>query len=120
MKSLGLLHMARQHTFFNDKENPEINLKRGITYQIEINTPGHPLWIKTNESPSPDSAYASGITSNGTDRSTITFMVPKDALATLFYNCQYHIVMYGKKPILVTKGLIKSLAFPWHGYGWFR
>ena len=82
--------------FVNDQENPELNLKRGMTYQIEVNTPGHPLWIKTNASSGPDNAYASGITGNGTDRGTISFMVPKDAPAALFYNCQYHIVMHGK------------------------
>ncbi len=82
--------------FVNDQQNPELSLKRGTTYQIEVNTPGHPLWIKTNESPGPDNAYTSGVTGNGTDKGTITFVVPKDAPAVLFYNCQYHIVMHGK------------------------
>lgn len=82
--------------FVNDQENPELSLKRGTTYQFEVNTPGHPLWIKTNESPGSDNAYASGLTGNGTDRGTITFVVPADAPAALFYNCQFHIVMHGK------------------------
>ena len=82
--------------FVNDQQNPELSLKRGTTYQIEVNTPGHPLWIKTNESPGTDNAFSNGITGNGTDKGTITFVVPKDAPAALFYNCQYHIVMHGK------------------------
>lgn len=82
--------------FVNDQENPELSLKRGASYQIEVKTPGHPLWIKTNESPGTDNAYTSGVTGNGTDRGTITFVVPKDAPAALFYNCQYHIVMHGR------------------------
>ena len=82
--------------YVKDAENPELNLKRGTTYQIEVNTPGHPLWIKTNESPGTDNAYARGVTGNGTDKGTITFVVPKDAPAALFYNCQYHVVMHGK------------------------
>ena len=82
--------------FVNDQQNPELSLKRGTTYQIEVNTPGHPLWIKTNESPGTDNAYVSGVTGNGTDKGTITFVVPADAPAALFYNCQYHIVMHGK------------------------
>ena len=82
--------------YVKDAENPELTLKRGTTYQIEVNTPGHPLWIKTNESPGTANAFGSGITGNGTDRGTITFVVPKDAPAALFYNCQYHIVMHGK------------------------
>lgn len=80
----------------NDQENPDLSLKRGTTYQIEVTTPGHPLWIKTNESPGTDNAYASGVTGNGTDKGTITFVVPKDAPAALYYNCQYHVVMRGK------------------------
>ncbi len=82
--------------FVNDQQNPELSLKRGTTYQIEVSAPGHPLWIKTNESPGKDNAYASGVTGNGTDKGTITFVVPKDAPVALFYNCQYHIVMHGK------------------------
>lgn len=82
--------------FVNDQENPELNLKHRTTYQIEVNTPGHPLWIKTNESPGTDNAYASGVTGNGTDKGTITFVVPKDAPVALYYNCQYHVVMHGK------------------------
>ena len=82
--------------YVKDAENPELSLKRGTTYQIEVNTPGHPLWIKTNESPGTDNAYASGVTGNGTDKGTIIFVVPKDAPAALFYNCQFHIVMHGK------------------------
>ena len=82
--------------FVNDQQNPDLSLKRGTTYQIEVNTPGHPLWIKTNESPGIDNAFASGVTGNGTDKGTITFVVPKDAPAALFYNCQYHVVMHGK------------------------
>ena len=86
--------------FVNDQQNPELSLKRGNIYQFEMNTPGHPLWIKTNESPGTDNAYASGVTGNGTDKGTITFVVPKDAPVALFYNCQYHIVMHGK--IIIT------------------
>jgi hypothetical protein len=82
--------------FVKDAENPELTLKRGVTYQIEVNTPGHPLWIKTKDSITTDNAYASGVTNNGIYKGTITFVVPADAPATLFYNCQYHLMMHGK------------------------
>ena len=86
--------------FVNDVQNPELTFKRGVTYQIEMNAPGHPLWIKTNTSARAGNAYTSGITGNGTDRGKITFVVPADAPAVLFYNCQYHIVMNGKINII--------------------
>ena len=82
--------------YVNDVENPELTLKRGKTYQIEVDTPGHPLWIKSKDSVTADNAYSNGVTGNGTYKGTITFAVAKDAPATLFYNCQYHLMMHGK------------------------
>ena len=86
--------------YVNDVENPELKLKRGKTYQIEVDTPGHPLWIKSKDSVTTDNAYTNGVTGNGTYKGTITFAVPKDAPATLFYNCQYHLMMHGKINII--------------------
>ena len=82
--------------YVNDVENPELTLKRGQTYQIEVEALGHPLWIKTKDSNTTDNAYTNGVTNNGTYKGIITFKVPKDAPASLFYNCQYHINMHGK------------------------
>ena len=82
--------------YVNDVENPELTLKRGKTYQIEVDTPGHPLWIKSKDSVTTENAYSNGVTGNGTYKGTITFAVAKDAPATLFYNCQYHLMMHGK------------------------
>ena len=82
--------------YVNDVENPELTLKRGQTYQIEVEALGHPLWIKAKDSNTTDNAYTNGVTNNGTYKGIITFKVPKDAPASLFYNCQYHINMHGK------------------------
>ena len=82
--------------YVNDVENPELTLKRGQTYQIEVEALGHPLWIKAKDSNTTDNAYTNGVTNNGTYKGTITFKVPSDAPASLFYNCQYHINMHGK------------------------
>ena len=81
--------------YVGDNANPDLTLKRGATYQFKINTPGHPLWIKTEASPGMDNALNKGITANGIDKGTITFTVPNDAPDQLIYNCQYHIVMRG-------------------------
>lgn len=86
--------------FVNDVQNPELTLKRGVTYQFEMNAVGHPLWIKTNISAGKDNVFKSGITGNGTDRGKIIFTVPADAPAVLYYNCQFHIVMNGKINII--------------------
>jgi hypothetical protein len=79
----------------NDQLNPDITLKRGVTYTIAVMAPGHPLWIKTVKSSGTDNAYTKGITGNGTAEGAITFAVPVDAPEQLFYNCLIHPMMNG-------------------------
>ncbi len=80
----------------NEQLNPDLSLKRGITYDIQVNAPGHPLWIKTIQSAGSDNAYTNGVTGNGTAVGTITFTVPADAPTQLFYNCLVHSIMTGR------------------------
>lgn len=82
--------------FVNDAFQSPISLKRGVTYSFEVNTPGHPFWIKTNESWGDGNAYTSGVTGNGTAGGTVTFKVPADAPDLLFYNCEVHPNMHGR------------------------
>ena len=79
----------------NDKENPAITLKRGVTYTFELKATGHPFWIKTKNSSGVANAYTNGVTGNGVERGTLTFAVPADAPALLHYNCQVHDMMNG-------------------------
>jgi hypothetical protein len=79
----------------NDELNPDLTLKRGVTYSIEVKAPGHPLWIKAAKGSGMDNAYTNGVTGNGTANGAITFTVPADAPEQLFYNCQIHPVMNG-------------------------
>lgn len=79
----------------NDKENPAITLKRGVTYTFELKATGHPFWIKSKNSTGVDNAFTNGVTGNGLERGTLTFAVPADAPALLHYNCQVHDMMNG-------------------------
>ena len=81
--------------FIDDKQNPELALKRGVTYSFELKTTGHPFWIKTKNSTGKVNAYEAGVTGNGTERGTLTFAVPADAPALLHYNCEVHDMMNG-------------------------
>ena len=81
--------------FIDDKQNPELTLKRGVTYRFELKTTGHPFWIKTKNSTGKANAYEAGVTGNGTERGTLTFAVPADAPALLHYNCEVHDMMNG-------------------------
>jgi len=75
--------------------NPAISLRRGLTYTLNINSSGHPFWIKTAQVTGTGSAYNTGVTNNGVDTGTITFRVPLDAPDTLYYICQFHGSMTG-------------------------
>ena len=84
----------------NGVANPTLSLVEGEVYTFVISAPGHPFWIKTVNSTGTGNQYNTGVTNNGTDSGTITFVVPVGAPATLYYNCQYHSAMAGT--ILIT------------------
>ena len=85
----------------NGQSNPTLSLTEGQTYTFNINASGHPFWIKTNISTGTEYAYNTGVTNNGTDNGTITFVVPVGA-PTLYYNCQFHSSMAGTINIVTT------------------
>jgi hypothetical protein len=81
--------------------NGNISLIRGNTYNLVINATGHPFWIQAvSGSYSSNNIYTSGVTNNGTQNGTITFIVPNDAPNTLYYACQFHSSMQGN--IIIT------------------
>jgi hypothetical protein len=83
----------------NTRNNPIINLVRGNTYEFTLNVTGsHPTWIQT-QGGAYNTAYVynDGVLGNGANNgATLTFIVPFDAPDTLFYQCQFHSMMYGQ------------------------
>lgn len=79
----------------SDGSNPDFTLKRGMTYEFEMNTPSHPFYIKTLQSTGTGDTYDDGVTNNGAVSGKITFTVPMDAPDTLFYICEFHSSMTG-------------------------
>jgi len=78
--------------------NPTLTLHTGQTYTFNVTASSfHPFWIKTLASTGSGNAYAgSGLSDNGVmSATTLTFDVPADAPATLFYNCGNHRGMTG-------------------------
>jgi hypothetical protein len=84
----------------SDAENIGLTLVRGETYTFNINANGHPFLIKTVQGNTTGNAYNSGVTNNGTQTGSITFTVPMDAPAVLYYNCQFHSSMTGMITII--------------------
>jgi len=78
-----------------NETNPDFTLKRGMTYEFEMNTPSHPFYIKTVQSTGTGDTYSDGVTNNGAVSGKITFTVPMDAPDTLYYICEFHGSMTG-------------------------
>jgi hypothetical protein len=72
--------------------DPTLVLHRGFTYQFINNSGGHPFVISDFEM---SGAYNVGVTNNGFPSGIITFTVPMDAPATLYYYCNIHPIMNG-------------------------
>jgi hypothetical protein len=79
----------------NGTQNPTLTLFRGQTYTFAVSASGHNFWIKTAQVIGTGSAFSDGITGNGITSGTLTFTVPTNAPATLFYICQFHSFMTG-------------------------
>jgi len=80
--------------------NPTLEFHRGSTYIFSVTASGHPFWIKSSPGTGTGGAYNDGVTNNGDDVGTITFVVPDNAPSTLYYNCQYHGSMGGTITVL--------------------
>jgi hypothetical protein len=80
--------------------NPTLTFCRGTSYVFAVNAPGHPFYIKTVQSTGTGNAYSSGVTGNGASTADVTFVVPADAPATLFYDCSIHAAMSGRIDIV--------------------
>jgi hypothetical protein len=75
----------------NGSDNPVLTLERGKTYQFNINASGHPFYIMTGSGAyTAGGQYDTGVTGQGTQVGTLTFVVPESAPSTLAYVCQFH------------------------------
>jgi len=79
----------------NGQSNPTLSVTEGQTYTFNVNSIGHPFWIKTSQTTGTDNQYDVGVTNNGIDSGVITFVVPYDSPSTLYYICQFHGSMNG-------------------------
>ena len=68
--------------------NPDLYLERGKTYQFAMNASSHGFGIQTSSGTwNQGNEYTTGITNPRADTGTITFAVPYDAPARLYYAC---------------------------------
>lgn len=67
--------------------DPTISLQRGLTYQFNISSGGHPFRIAVSAG---GAQYNVGVSANDVSSGTIIFRVPMDAPTTLSYFCTIH------------------------------
>tara|TARA_B000000475_G_scaffold225320_1_gene189333 strand:- start:172 stop:1422 length:1251 start_codon:yes stop_codon:yes gene_type:complete len=94
--TLNISNNGTSHYVISNKNDPDITLERGKTYEFNIDSPGHPFWIKTNASVGSSNSYSDGVINNGVSSGVIRFEVPLDAPDQLYYSCQIHTQMRGK------------------------
>lgn len=75
--------------------DPPLTLTRGLTYTFNLDVSGHPFFIKTIPGPGGANTFDNGVSGNGDQGGVLTFVVPLDAPANLFYNCALHGQMGG-------------------------
>lgn len=96
-------------------DNPALQLTRGKTYTFNVTANGHPFFIKTARVTGSGSQYPNGVTGQGVQVGTLTFVVPMDAPSTLFYQCGIHSSMgdtlYIADPVGVPEGGIPQTAW---------
>ena len=84
--------------FINGIEAPTLEVERGLSYQFEFNTVGHPFWIQytdnANQYSSIDS-YSQGMTGTAMETGTMVWTVEEDTPDVLYYRCQLHAGMGG-------------------------
>jgi len=95
-ESITVTNNGSGNYLINGVSNGTISVVRGGTYTFQVNASGHPFWIQTSPGAhNPANVVTSGVTNNGDDDGTITFVVPADAPNTLYYACQFHSSMQG-------------------------
>ena len=81
----------------NGVNNPILIVRRGQTYTFNLNTAGHPFYLQTaGGGYQSASAYNGGFTGNGQTTGEHQWVVPQDAPDEIFYQCEFHPVMFGK------------------------
>lgn len=79
----------------NGSQNPSLILQRGKTYTFNVTSPEHPFYLMVKQDTNPVNAYSNGVTGNGTEGGTLTFVVPAGAPDKLYYDCGVHNAMTG-------------------------
>jgi len=80
--------------------NPSITIVKGSVLTFNVNSPGHPFWIKTANITGTDYAVTTDISNNGTQSGAIVWNTSNISTGTYYYICQYHSYMVGSITVI--------------------
>jgi len=81
----------------NGVNNPTLIVRRGQAYTFNLNAAGHPFYLQaTGNGYESENTYSGGFTGNGQTSGEHEWVVPQDAPDEIFYQCEFHPVMFGK------------------------
>jgi hypothetical protein len=81
----------------NGVNNPTLIVRRGQTYTLNLNVAGHPFYLQTTGSGYQSAnIYSDEFTENAQTSGEHQWVVPEDAPDEVFYQCEFHPVMFGK------------------------
>jgi uncharacterized protein YjiK len=74
-----------------------LTVHRGQKVIFDLNVTGHPFYLQTTGNGYvPANVYSEGFSGNGQTSGRYEWIVPEDAPDELFYQCEFHPVMFGK------------------------
>ena len=81
----------------NGVNNPTLIVRRGQAYTFNLNAAGHPFYLQaTGNGYQSENTYSGGFIGNGQTSGEYEWVVPQDAPDEIFYQCEFHPVMFGK------------------------
>ena len=81
----------------NGARNPTLVVRRGQIYNFNLNVANHPFFLQTTGNGyRPENGYNNFFQGQGRTEGEHMWLVPADAPDELYYQCEFHPVMFGK------------------------
>ena len=79
-------------------QNADIEITKGEVLKFQLDTSGHPFWIKTVKGKGRDNGVSSGISGVGQGKESGVLIWDTTAImeGTYYYQCQFHEKMFGR------------------------
>ena len=77
-------------------QNKIITIMKGDVLNLQVNSPGHPIWIKTAAVTGTAHSVTTNVTNNGATSGTLIWDTSSAQAGTYYYQCENHSVMGGE------------------------